>query len=137
VPCAPSAIKFASTFAAPPRWIDSRRTSTTGTGASGEIRVTSPQTNSSSITSPSTTTFRSRSVFRISVTRILVNMCQRLINGWDDPVNRHAQNALGLRKLVAEVTGTRLAGHGFIDHCRSRFVPRTPVRDVRRAEDYD
>src|ERR1700761_1675061 len=30
--------------------------STTGTGASGEMRVTSPHTNSSSITSPSTTT---------------------------------------------------------------------------------
>ncbi len=68
---APSATRFASTLAAPPRCVDSRRMSTTGTGASGEIRVTSPQRNSSSITSPSTMMLRSPSLPSSSVARCL------------------------------------------------------------------
>src|SRR5258708_6932011 len=67
--CAPSASRFASTFAAPPRCVDSRLISTTGTGASGEMRVTSPQRNSSSITSPSTTILLSRNWRVISSAR--------------------------------------------------------------------
>ncbi len=66
---APSARRFASTLAAPPSRADSRRMSTTGTGASGEMRVTSPHTNSSSITSPYTTTRRSRTAATISTAR--------------------------------------------------------------------
>ena len=49
-----------ATLPAPPRCKLSCVTSTTGTGASGEIRATRPQTNSSSITSPTTSTRRSR-----------------------------------------------------------------------------
>ena len=53
--------------------VDETRPSTTGTGASGEMRVTSPQTNSSSITSPSTSTLRSRKARSISEARVLVS----------------------------------------------------------------
>ena len=48
----PSAATPAAAFAAPPGTSFRRATSTTGTGASGEIRDTAPQTYSSSITSP-------------------------------------------------------------------------------------
>src|SRR2546425_11059492 len=51
-----SAVKLRATFAAPPGMKLSRSKSTTGTGASGEIRDTQPQMNWSSITSPTTTT---------------------------------------------------------------------------------
>ena len=58
--CAPSATTLRTTLPAPPSARDSRRTCTTGTGASGLTRSTSPQRYSSSITSP-TTSRRSRS----------------------------------------------------------------------------
>ena len=50
----PSAVTLRATLAAPPGMRFSRSKSTTGTGASGEIRLTRPQTNWSSITSPTT-----------------------------------------------------------------------------------
>ena len=52
----PSAAIPAAAFAAPPGWYVRSTTSRTGTGASGEMRDTSPQTYVSSITSPTTTT---------------------------------------------------------------------------------
>src|SRR5688572_11978482 len=137
VPRAPRASKFASTLAAPPRWIDSRRTSTTGTGASGEIRVTSPHTNSSSITSPSTTILRSRSAFRISLARILVSIDQNSVDCVDNSIDRHAQDTLRLRKLLAKITVTGLARQLFAHYFRGSFVPRTPVGHVRRSENDD
>src|SRR6266568_7876100 len=51
-----SAVKLRATFAAPPGMKLSRSKSTTGTGASGEMRDTQPQMNWSSITSPTTST---------------------------------------------------------------------------------
>ena len=58
--CTPSANsrRLRATFAAPPALKVSRCTSTTGTGASGEIRPTFPQINSSSIISPTTRILR-------------------------------------------------------------------------------
>ena len=52
----PSARTLPATLPAPPRWKLWPVTSTTGTGASGEMRATLPQRNSSSITSPTTST---------------------------------------------------------------------------------
>src|SRR5713226_8745706 len=52
---APSVTRFDTTLPAPPSASVCLSTSTTGTGASGEILRTRPQINSSSITSPSTT----------------------------------------------------------------------------------
>ena len=57
----PSALTFNATFAAPPRRCSSRVTRTTGTGASGEIRSTSPNRYRSSIASPTTSTRALRS----------------------------------------------------------------------------
>ena len=57
----PSAWMLAAAFAAPPSRQSCARTSSTGTGASGEIRETSPRRYSSSITSPTTTTRQPRS----------------------------------------------------------------------------
>src|SRR5439155_8043547 len=51
-----SAVKLRATFAAPPGMKLSRSKSTTGTGASGEMRETQPQMNWSSMTSPTTST---------------------------------------------------------------------------------
>jgi hypothetical protein len=51
---APNRQRFLATLAAPPRVTSSFSTETTGTGASGEIRSTCPQTYSSSIRSPTT-----------------------------------------------------------------------------------
>ena len=51
-----SAVRLRATFAAPPGIKLSRSKSTTGTGASGEMRDTPPQMNWSSITSPTTST---------------------------------------------------------------------------------
>src|SRR5436309_15870119 len=56
--------------------------STTGTGASGEMRVTSPQRNSSSITSPSTTTLRSLTLPSSSAARCLSIVVMN--SGWND-----------------------------------------------------
>ena len=50
----PRAVTLRATLAAPPGIKFSRSKSTMGTGASGEIRLTRPQTNWSSITSPMT-----------------------------------------------------------------------------------
>src|SRR5579864_7842038 len=52
----PSAAMLWATFAAPPIRTYSDWNRTTGTGASGEIRVTDPTTKRSSITSPTTRT---------------------------------------------------------------------------------
>ena len=54
----PSARTLVATLPAPPTWSLRPVTSTTGTGASGEMRLTRPHTNSSSITSPTTSTRR-------------------------------------------------------------------------------
>ena len=51
-----SETKLRATLAAPPGMKLSREKSTTGTGASGEMRDTPPQMNWSSITSPTTRT---------------------------------------------------------------------------------
>src|SRR6185436_16776199 len=63
LPIAPSnsvaalrAVRLRATLAAPPGIEFSRSNSTTGTGASGEIRATRPQMNWSSMTSPTTST---------------------------------------------------------------------------------
>src|SRR5690606_33767983 len=53
---APSAATFNATFAAPPGRCSDEPARTTGTGASGEIRVVSPNQYSSSIASPATST---------------------------------------------------------------------------------
>src|SRR6185503_14610884 len=151
-PRAPSATRFASTFAAPPRCTDSRRTSTTGTGASGEIRVTSPQTNSSSITSPSTTTLRSRRRSRISEARALVNICalrflctdhkehrsaQDSFNSRNNARHWHTQDTFRLSKFLAKIPVTGLARHLFENDFRGPTIPWTPVRDVGRTKDDD
>src|SRR5204862_4757299 len=60
---------FAATFPAPPRRYVSSSTSTTGTGASGEIRRTFPQMNSSSMTSPTVRITLPEKPFRICSTR--------------------------------------------------------------------
>src|SRR6185503_2413251 len=54
----PKAERFRATLAAPPGMKLSRWKSTTGTGASGEMRFTRPQMNWSSMTSPTTRTRR-------------------------------------------------------------------------------
>ena len=56
----PRARRLAATLPAPPRWKLWPVTSTTGTGASGEMRATLPQMNSSSMRSPRTSTRRPR-----------------------------------------------------------------------------
>src|SRR5881394_1105312 len=67
-----SAVKLRATFAAPPGMKLSCSKSTTGTGASGEMRETQPQMNWSSITSPITST-RARAIARkIPATRVEV-----------------------------------------------------------------
>src|SRR6478672_12577582 len=91
--------KFRATFAAPPGYRLSPVTSTTGTGASGEIRPTLPQTNSSSIKSPITRIRFVRARARISLRRrefmspqkesrqmppagdVVANYCQNLLAG--------------------------------------------------------
>ncbi len=55
VTAAPSARALCATLAAPPGRLNSRSSSRTGTGASGEMRVTRPIMKWSSITSPMTT----------------------------------------------------------------------------------
>ena len=55
---APSATRHFATFAAPPSMNSSRSTASTGTGASGEMRSTSPMMYASSVASPTTTTRR-------------------------------------------------------------------------------
>src|SRR5713226_3613968 len=140
---APSANRFASTFAAPPRCVDSRCTSTTGTGASGEMRDTLPQTNSSSITSPTTTTLRSlaclsssdarclsklavmvaptdgvlakpqRAQIQQSIANSLFTLPYHALDCPDHAFHRHAPNAFRFFKLGAEITVTWLAGHFF------------------------
>ena len=55
---APRATRLLTTLPAPPRVRVSRSTSTTATGASGEMRSTFPQRYSSSIKSPATRTLR-------------------------------------------------------------------------------
>ena len=55
---APRATRLLTTLPAPPRVRVSRSTSTTATGASGEMRSTLPQRYSSSIKSPATRTLR-------------------------------------------------------------------------------
>src|SRR6185503_10791125 len=52
----PSAVMLCATLAAPPMRCVSSRNATTGTGASGEMRVTRPTRNVSSIASPMTST---------------------------------------------------------------------------------
>src|SRR2546426_7367695 len=65
-----SAVKLRATFAAPPGMKLSRSKSTTGTGASGEMRDTQPQMNWSSITSPITSTRVRRAARRMRRTRL-------------------------------------------------------------------
>src|SRR5438067_1490145 len=65
-----SAVKLRATLAAPPGMKFSRSKSTTGTGASGEMRETRPQTKWSSITSPTTSRWRLR--------ERAINSCTRL-----------------------------------------------------------
>src|SRR4029077_13718572 len=55
---APSAATLWATLAAPPRLARAAVTCNTGIGASGEMRLTSPDTYRSSITSPRTSTVR-------------------------------------------------------------------------------
>src|ERR1700729_1248137 len=61
--------RLRATFAAPPGKDSSRTISTTGTGASGEMRETFPQRNSSSIRSPTTRMRLSEKEARISEIR--------------------------------------------------------------------
>ena len=145
--CAPSASRLANTFAAPPRCVDSRLMSTTGTGASGEMRVTSPQRNSSSITSPSTTMLRSRIRRVISSARVLGTACiptkesftqrrkdnlaaQHSINRAHYSFNGHSQNALGLFKLSTEIAVAWLAGHLFQHDFVCLGSPGPPMRNI-------
>src|SRR5881394_3963972 len=65
-----SAVKLRATFAAPPGMKLSRSKSTTGTGASGEIRDTQPQMNWWSITSPITSTRVRAAARKIRRTRL-------------------------------------------------------------------
>src|ERR1700680_2916339 len=58
--CAPIARRLFATFPAPPSVNEWSLTATTGTGASGEMRETVPQTHSSSMTSPTTRILLSR-----------------------------------------------------------------------------
>src|SRR5215475_34911 len=74
VAVAPSATKFDTTLPAPPSASVCRSTSTTGTGASGEIRRTLPQMNSSSITSPKTTMRLPANASVIDLARSLVSV---------------------------------------------------------------
>ena len=63
------AVRLRATLAAPPGMKLSRSNSTTGTGASGEMRETRPQMNWSSITSPMTSTRVRAAACRIRRTR--------------------------------------------------------------------
>src|SRR5262245_34527099 len=62
----PAAAMLCATFPAPPMARDRLLISTIWTGASGEMRETSPQTYSSSMMSPTTATRAAPSVFRTS-----------------------------------------------------------------------
>src|ERR1051325_427956 len=117
---------------------------TTGTGASGEMRVTSPQMNSSSITSPSTTMRQSRARSRISWARFLVRLSKMKIarfsiecglpkysiDGAHDALKRHAQDALRRFELGAEISVTWLAGHLFVNDFVWPGRPRPQMHDV-------
>ena len=67
--------RLRATFAAPPGMKLSRLNSTTGTGASGEMRDTPPQMNWSSITSPTTSTRVLVAAARICRAREADNFC--------------------------------------------------------------
>src|SRR5262252_7024542 len=111
---------------------------TTGTGASGEIRVTSPQMNSSSMTSPSTTMRQSDAWRKISRARCLVRFSNYNLVAWTlvcglcarrsengvsavqyaidrsgNAFQGDPQDALRLLEFGAEVSVTRLAVHLF------------------------
>ena len=90
-PRPPSARTFAATLPAPPTWKLSRSTSTTGTGASGEMRDTRPHRNSSSITSPTTSTRRPR----IAETMARARAGERGLTRREPPRGRAARRANG------------------------------------------
>ena len=94
----------------------------------GEMRVTSPQTNSSSITSPSTSTLRSRSFAGFRRHAFWLVETFRTIHAIDrgsDSRHRHAQDTFGLSKLLAKIAVTRLTRHLFKhDFGRRRFHGR-------------
>src|SRR6185436_12601668 len=119
---------------------------TTGTGASGEMRVTSPQINSSSITSPNTTMRQRRALVRISSARLLVSVskvidpAQQLlrrsffcdsIDCPQDSLDRHAQNTLWLFEFGTEVTVAGLARQLLAHDLTQVGGPWSPVRHVR------
>src|SRR6476659_804338 len=120
---------------------------TTGTGASGEMRVTSPQINSSSITSPNTALRHRAALVRISRTRFLVKVNQvtlrmqslRFRNSIDcshDALDRYRENALRLFKFSTRIAVTRLARQLFAHDFAFVRGPGSPVGDVRRSK-YD
>src|SRR5689334_1789611 len=94
---------FAATFAAPPSRYVSSTTSTTGTGASGEMRPTLPQMNSSSMTSP-----RMRIVFPEKPVRIL----SRRLRFMGSEKSQIIHLNLGLQQLTHR-TFDLLHSHGF------------------------
>src|SRR6185312_855877 len=71
-----NAVRLRAALAAPPGMKLSRSNSTTGTGASGEMRATLPQMNWSSMTSPTTSTRDFFAAFSRWRTRALLKVGQ-------------------------------------------------------------
>jgi hypothetical protein len=85
-----------ATFAAPPRRKDSRTTSTTGTGASGEILLTLPKIYRSSIMSPMMRIFLFLNELMIFEKAMFQNTREGFEKSMTTPaVARTGRNALG------------------------------------------
>src|SRR6185295_4283368 len=136
---APSETRFETTLPAPPSAIDWRSTSTTGTGASGEMRRTRPQMNSSSIKSPRTTirlpekapasvVARSRVSLFIKKSRSRLRQCnlKHFVDSGDDFINGDPFN----RAAIVTITRSSLAAK----HSIRRFGPRMPHVGIRRTK---
>src|SRR5450631_124379 len=107
---APSARRLFATLPAPPSVNEWLFTLTTGTGASGEIRLTRPQIHSSIITSPMTTT--RRPAMRAS-NSLAVGAAMTSSPTAHDPLGRFQQRLrakIGLGPVVRDRPGNEHAG---------------------------